>query len=96
MLAFIDTEVDVGCQKVKDYGALREDGAVMHTHSERDFYAFLSQCDTLCGHNIINHDMRYLHMSGDITCIDTLYLSPLLFPRKPYHRLLKDDKLLVD
>lgn len=25
--------------------------------------------------------------------IDTLYLSPLLFPRKPYHALLKDDKL---
>ena len=25
--------------------------------------------------------------------IDTLYLSPLLFPAKPYHALLKDDKL---
>lgn len=25
--------------------------------------------------------------------IDTLLLSPLLFPNKPYHRLLKDDKL---
>ena len=28
--------------------------------------------------------------------IDTLYLSPLLFPERPYHRLLKDDKLLTD
>ena len=28
--------------------------------------------------------------------IDTLYLSPLLFPRKPYHALLKDDKLQTD
>ena len=28
--------------------------------------------------------------------IDTLYLSPLLFPKRPYHKLLKDDKLQVD
>jgi ATP-dependent DNA helicase RecQ len=28
--------------------------------------------------------------------IDILFLSPLLFPTKPYHRLLKDDKLQTD
>ena len=28
--------------------------------------------------------------------VDTLYLSPLLFPEQPYHRLVKDDKLLTD
>ena len=28
--------------------------------------------------------------------IDTLSLSPLLFPSKPYHALVKDDKLQVD
>ncbi len=28
--------------------------------------------------------------------VDTLCLSPLLFPAKPYHRLLKDDKLQTD
>ena len=28
--------------------------------------------------------------------IDTLYLSPLLFPKRPYHALLKDDKLQTD
>ena len=28
--------------------------------------------------------------------IDTLYLSPLLFPEKPYHKLLKDDKIISD
>ena len=27
--------------------------------------------------------------------IDTLYLSALLFPRKPYHALVKDEKLLT-
>ncbi len=25
--------------------------------------------------------------------VDTLYMSPLLFPERPYHRLLKDDKI---
>ena len=28
--------------------------------------------------------------------IDTLFLSPLLFPTKPYHALLKDDKLQTE
>lgn len=28
--------------------------------------------------------------------IDTLYLSPLLFPHRPYHKLLKDDKLQTE
>ena len=28
--------------------------------------------------------------------IDTLTLSPLLFPNRPYHKLLKDDKLQTD
>lgn len=28
--------------------------------------------------------------------IDTLYLSPLLFPKRPYHSLVKDDKLQIE
>ena len=28
--------------------------------------------------------------------VDTLYISPLLFPERPYHKLLKDEKLIVD
>ncbi len=30
MIAFIDTEVDPQSKKVVDYGAVREDGAVLH------------------------------------------------------------------
>ncbi len=96
MIAFIDTEVGVQSQKVQDYGAVLEDGAVMHTHSAMEFNAFVSKCDTLCGHNIVNHDLKYLNLQGSYTIIDTLPLSPLLFPCKPYHKLLKDDKLQVD
>ena len=56
----------------------------------------MSGCDVLCGHNIINHDLQYLYLKKEYIIIDTLPLSPLLFPTKPYHRLLKDDKLQVD
>lgn len=102
MIAFIDTEVDVNSKIVQDYGAVREDGAVLHTQSAREFEAFVSSCDTLCGHNIIIHDLKYLEQSipqsslSEKTIIDTLQLSPLLFPKKPYHHLLKDDKLRID
>ena len=95
-IAFIDTEVGFDSQKVQDYGAVREDGAVLHTQSAMEFNDFVSKCDTICGHNIIGHDLKYLQLQGNHTIIDTLPLSPLLFPRKPYHRLVKDDKLLVD
>ena len=96
MIVFIDTEVSVDSQRVHDYGAVREDGATVHTPSAREFEAFVSTCGTVCGHNIIRHDLKYLQLKGQYTVIDTLPLSPLLFPRKPYHRLVKDDKLLTD
>ncbi len=52
----------------------------------------------LCGHNIIDHDIKYIKpfLRREYILIDTLYLSPLLFPRKPYHNLLKDDKILSE
>lgn len=96
MIVFIDTEVNPQTKKVEDYGAVREDGAELHSHSKADFDAFVSKCDTICGHNIIEFDLKYTSLRGNFTLVDTLYLSPLLFPKKPYHRLLKDDKLQVD
>lgn len=95
-IAFIDTEVSVEDQKVKDYGAVLDNGDTLHTNSHSEFESFVSGCDILCGHNIIKHDLRHLNLPGNYAIIDTLPLSPLLFPKKPYHRLLKDDKLQVD
>ena len=77
MIAFIDTEVNPQTKKVADYGAIREDGTVLHTHSKSDFDAFVSKCDVICGHNIINHDLRYTALRGNPTLVDTLFLSPL-------------------
>lgn len=96
VVVFIDTEVNPNTLKVADYGAVRDDGAVLHTHVKADFEAFVSRCDVVCGHNIINHDLEYTTLKGNPIIVDTLFLSPLLFPKRPYHRLVKDDKLQVD
>lgn len=96
MIVFFDTEVDPQSKKVADFGAVREDGAILHTHSKADFDTFVSGCNTVCGHNIIRHDLKYTALRGKPITVDTLYLSPLLFPKKPYHHLVKDDKLQVD
>ncbi len=71
--------------------------------------ADLTELDNFCqpsrfilGHNLIGHDLpvlrsRYPHL--DLLrkpAIDTLYLSPLAFPRNPYHHLVKDYKLVRD
>jgi ATP-dependent DNA helicase RecQ len=47
----------------------------------------------------LNHDLKHLQKDlanagiNQLNVIDTLFLSPLLFPTRPYHHLLKDDKL---
>lgn len=96
--AFVDVEVGVKNHKIQDIGALRYDGATLHKNSKADLQAFLRHIDFLCGHNIVHHDAKYLF--GDErqpwALVDTLYMSPLLFPERPYHRLVKDDKLMSD
>lgn len=96
--AFVDVEVGLKDRKVHDIGAVRNDGANLHSASKRDLENFLQEVNYLCGHNIINHDIKYLWGDKDIKwCIvDTLPISPLLFPDRPYHHLLKDDKLICD
>lgn len=95
---FVDLEVGLKDHKIHDLGALRDDGAVLHSHSVKDFADFIDDSTFFCGHNLVHHDLTYLRktMSLSQIPIDTLYLSPLLFPKKPYHKLLKDDKLQVD
>ena len=98
-LVFIDLEVGTIDKKVHDFGGLNEDGSELHSSSKKEFSLFIRDAAFLCGHNIIHHDLKYLNELGEIRhkqAIDTLYLSPLLFPKRPYHKLLKDDKLQTD
>lgn len=94
--AFIDLEVD-GRGKILDIGGVKN-GLSFHSARIPEFADFVSDCDCLCGHNIIEHDIKYLKpfLRKEYILIDTLYLSPLLFPQKPYHKLLKDDKILTE
>ena len=95
-IAFVDTEVGLKDHKTHDIGALRDDGATFHQASQTALNQFLQEgkVDYICGHNLIHHDAHYLHLNGIL--IDTLYLSPLLFPKRPYHHLVKDDKLMSE
>ena len=94
--AFIDLEID-GKGRILDIGGVKA-GQGFHSARIPEFADFVSDCDCLCGHNIIGHDIKYLKpfLRKEYILIDTLYLSPLLFPRKPYHKLLKDDKILTE
>ncbi len=94
--AFVDVEVGTKDRKIHDIGALRHDGAIYHQSSKPHLMEFLQSVRYVCGHNIIHFDAIYLF--GDEECpwilVDTLYMSPLMFPERPYHRLVKDDKLV--
>jgi len=62
----------------------------------------VGQVDCLVGHNILEHDLvvlreRYPNLSLlKLPAVDTLYLSPICFPENPYHRLVKDYKLVSE
>lgn len=85
-----------------DIGCIKYDDSFFHNASLSHLVDFLVDVEFVCGHNILNHDAKYIKnqldeagISSD-NIIDTLYLSPLLFPTHPYHALLKDDKLQTD
>lgn len=101
-IAFIDTEIEPKSKKIFDIGSIKGDGSTFHKNSVTEFIHFLSGTQFVCGHNLLNHDVKYIGKTlsdagiNAANIIDTLFLSPLLFPTKPYHALLKDDKLQTE
>ena len=102
LITFIDAEVESVKGRILDIGAIKENGNPFHNASLGEFTQFLRGSEYVCGHNILNHDIKYIGHAiieagiNPLNVIDTLYLSPLLFPTKPYHSLLKDDKLQTE
>ena len=104
----LDLEVDPGDKRILKIGALRPDtGAFLHFKGPFDLAAALGELDRLAagasfvlGHNVIRHDLNLLKamVPGlkllELPVVDTLALSPLAFPRNPYHHLVKDYRLL--
>lgn len=96
-LVFVDSEIDSRHQ-IADLGATKSDGSEYHKNNPLDFQYFLRDADFVIGHNIFHHDLKYIdeYLPKKCELVDTLFLSPLLFPNRPYHKLLKDDKLQND
>ena len=106
----LDLEVDRQGQ-IRHVGAIRDDAKSFEQKglNRRNTESVLRQLDDFCrparfilGHNLIDHDLLKLRaVSPGLAIlqkpvIDTLFLSPLAFPRNPYHSLVKDYKMVRD
>jgi ATP-dependent DNA helicase RecQ len=104
----LDLETDPVDKRILKIGALRPDtGQFLHFKGKYNLGAALGEVDGLAagagfvlGHNVIRHDLNLLKALApglkllELPVVDTLALSPLAFPRNPYHHLVKDYKLL--
>lgn len=94
-ILFFDLEVQPKSTKILEYGAILNNQQYRGPQKEK-FEQVVSQAVIICGHNIITHDLAILGEHNFLPSffqkpkIDTLYLSVLLFPKKPYHHLVKD------
>lgn len=97
-IVFVDSEIGQRDGRILDLGACDSAGRQLHCASPEELTGFTAGIHFIGGHNIIEHDLKYIgrYIGGGKAFVDTLVLSPLLFPAKPYHRLLKDDKLQTD
>lgn len=94
IFVFVDSEINSKNQ-ITDLGAIKDGGAEFHNNNPRYFASFVTGANYVVGHNIVRHDLLYIKKFLPNRCdvVDTLFWSPLLFPNKPYHKLVKDDKI---
>ena len=101
----LDLEVGVKDKRIHAFAAVRSDtgqSVVIRKVTRSGLPDALARLDDLAsgaefllGHNLIAHDLPYLRAAApelrllDLLPLDTLWLSPLAFPRNPYHRLVK-------
>ncbi|MCF8070331.1 MAG: RecQ family ATP-dependent DNA helicase [Desulfobacterales bacterium] len=92
--------------KIRHIGAVLN-GGVFEKKERAGSTATLKQLDEfgrdaefVLGHNLLGHDFPVIQTTSPWLqllkkpVIDTLYLSPIAFPQNPYHRLVKDYKLV--
>lgn len=101
LIAYIDLETDHDNHQIRDIGAICGEHQ-LHSANIAKLLPIIAAADCFCGHNFLAHD--YLHLRAELVqlnkneqdIIDTLLLSPLLFPACPYHALDKDYKTAFD
>lgn len=103
----IDLET-TGNQRIHHIGALfggqkfERSGRFDLAKALAELDAFAAGADFILGHNLLGHDLPVLESLAPglgllhKPVVDTLYLSPLAFPENPYHRLVKNYKLVRD
>ncbi len=98
----IDLEVGPTDGRIHKIGAVRTDREDDFHHAGGNLRSALQALDEygegahcLLGHNIIEHDLKFLAAANPrlallkLPVIDTLRLNPLAFPAHPYHHLVK-------
>lgn len=94
-ILFFDLEVNPKSGKIIEFGAELNNNQLRRKRTEL-LADFFQSAKMVCGHNIIFHDLPILRKKfsrtdlPELPSLDTLFLSTLLFPKKPYHRLVKD------
>lgn len=91
---FFDLEYNPETQKVREYGFILGEEYVRDKNPAK-LESAASKAKFIVGHNVLRHDAPILrqYFSIDfpnVKALDTLMLSSLLFPRKPYHKLRKE------
>ena len=98
----LDLEVGKQNNRIHAFAAVRPDTGELLVFPDGNLQAKLARLDDLAdgasfllGHNLINFDLPHLAAAKTdlrllkLPSVDTLWLSPLAFPRNPYHRLVK-------
>src|SRR5690554_1476174 len=101
-MLYFDLEVNPKNNVINDFGAIKDTGSKIHTTNVKEFSMFIQGTKFFVGHNVVNHDFKYFNNYDELKnlrpsdAIDTLFLSTLLFPEEPYHKLVKDYKLYTE
>jgi len=97
-ILFLDIETNPKSKSV-DYGAIFN-GQELHERHTRKLEQWIKEAKYICGHNILNHDIPELKKKlGDESFsnkkyIDTLLWSPILFVKRPNHKLTKGYRIV--
>ena len=96
-ILFLDIETNPKSKWV-DYGAIFK-GQELHERNTGKLEQWIKEARYICGHNILKHDIPELkkklghEIFADKKYIDTLLWSPLLFVKRPNHKLTKGIEL---
>jgi len=99
-ILFFDLEVNEVTKKIEEVG-IKYNGIDFREARPQKLIDYIGKSNYICGHNIIHHDLKFLKpylkdksILREKKIIDTLLFSPLLYPEKPYHKLVKDYRLV--